>query len=124
MPLEKSQLGTRGEKLAEKYLKDRGYQIVERNWQYKGRGEVDIIARDGSTLVFVEVRVRGPNSYETPQESITDKKIRILKRTSKLYQKINNSDSEPSRIDLVGISFSDSFSPPKIHLFKNITQER
>ncbi|MEA2020700.1 MAG: YraN family protein [Patescibacteria group bacterium] len=124
MPFEKSQIGARGENLAEKYLKKRGYQIIERNWQYKGRGEIDIIARDKDTLVFVEVRVRGPNSYQTPQESVTSEKLHVLKRTAQIYQKVQSKEKEPLRIDLVAVTYPNSITSPNIKLFKNITQGR
>ncbi len=122
MTSKKSELGREAEKLAAQYLTSKGYQIITKNWQYKGRGEVDIVAQDGETLVFVEVRYRSESSWESPQQSVTPKKLHNLKKTAQLYVKIELEDSSPMRIDLVGVSFSPKISKgAKIEHFKNIS---
>ena len=63
-------LGQRGEALAADYLRRMGYQVLATNFRCQW-GEVDIVAMDGSTLVFVEVRTRRGASFGTPQESLT-----------------------------------------------------
>lgn len=114
-------IGRGGENLACEYLENHGYQILERNWQPRGRGEVDIIARNDDTLVFIEVKVRGPGSLETPQESISPRKIHLLKNMAQLYIKIHPDSPRALRIDFVGISFPEGKNQPKIELFRNIT---
>lgn len=63
-------LGRRGEDLAAQHLVARGYQIVARNWRCEV-GELDLIARDGACLAFVEVRTRRGRALGTPEESVT-----------------------------------------------------
>lgn len=122
MTSKKSQLGQEAEELAADYIHSKGYQIITKNWQYKGRGEVDIVAREGDTLVFVEVRYRGEGSWQSPQQSIDAKKLHNLQKTAQLYVKTElESESPPLRIDLVGVSFSPKISKgAKIEHFKNI----
>jgi putative endonuclease len=71
----------RGQKAEEKaalFLREKGYQILEKNYRYK-RSEIDIIARKENTLVFVEVKYRSKNSYGDPEASVDEKKeIQVL----------------------------------------------
>ena len=122
MPLTKIELGREAEELAANYIHSKGYQIITKNWQYKGRGEIDIIARDDETLVFVEVRYRGEGSWGTPQDSVDGKKLRNLQNAAKLYIKTElDNEYPPMRIDLVGVSFSSKISKgANIEHFKNI----
>jgi putative endonuclease len=72
-------VGRRGEDLAAAYLEDLGYELIARNWRTRA-GELDIVARDGEWLVFVEVRTRRaalagtPPRFGTPEESVTPRK--------------------------------------------------
>ncbi len=77
-------LGDRGEDAAVKFLKKMGYQIVKRNWRSPA-GEVDIIARDGETLVFIEVKSRGKGSFVSAVESVDARKQRRITRTALHY---------------------------------------
>lgn len=112
-------VGKHGEDLACEYLRKNGYEILERNYRIRG-GEVDIIAKDGEYLVFVEVKARFSHEYGLPVESITSWKIKHLLKTAQFYlMKINWGDG-PYRLDFVSIDYVDSPSP-KIELIKNIT---
>lgn len=122
MTSKKSELGAEAEELAANYIHSKGYKIIAKNWQYKGRGELDLVAWDEETLVFVEVRYRGTGSWESPQQSITPKKLHNLRKTSQLYAKIELKETVAMRIDLVGVSFSPKLSQGvQIQHFKNIT---
>lgn len=74
----KDDLGRRGEDLAARYLEDAGYRVVARNWRC-ARGEIDIIARTGDTLVFVEVKTRSSLAFGHPFEAITATKLARLR---------------------------------------------
>ncbi len=113
-------IGNQGENLACEHLKKQGYKILERNYRIRG-GEIDIVAREGNTLVFVEVKTRWSHDYGLPVESMTPWKIKALLKTAKFYtQKINWGDKE-YRLDFVGVDFVENPKEPKIELIKNIT---
>ena len=112
--------GNYGEDLACEYLKKQGYKILERNYRIRG-GEIDIVARDGEYLVFVEVKARYSHEYGPPAESITPWKIRALKKTALFYVVKIGWGHRPYRIDVVTIDFADSRENPQLELIKNIT---
>lgn len=112
--------GKHGEDLACWYLKKLGYKILERNYRIRG-GEIDIVAKDGDYLVFVEVKARYSHEYGLPSESITPWKIKHLLKTAQFYLlKIDWGDG-PYRLDFVSVDYADSRDNPKIELIKNIT---
>lgn len=113
-------LGDNGEQLACQYLQKQGYKILERNYRIRG-GEIDIVAKEGNVLVFVEVKTRWSHDYGLPAESMTSWKIKALLKTAKFYvQKIHWGEKE-YRLDFVGVDFSNSPENPEIELIKNIT---
>jgi|SRR3989344_2563498 len=81
-----------GEKLAGEFLEKQGYKIIERNFR-KGYGEIDIIALDKKTLVFVEIKTKTSNAFGTPFEAITPFKIKALER-SNVLQKVTPGASQ------------------------------
>ena len=102
MPTPRSGLGHRGEEIASWFLGEKGYQILSTNYRCRW-GEVDIVARDGEELVFVEVRTRHSAEYGSPEESLTAAKVRRLLATSRYYLQ-QHADAESGwRIDLVCI---------------------
>lgn len=95
-------LGSWGEALAEKYLKKKGYIIVERNFRCR-LGELDIIALDGTELVFIEVKTRKSQSYGLPCEAVNSAKIRHLKRTAAYYTAVFYASQRDARLDVIEI---------------------
>jgi len=95
------QLGRRGEAMAIRFLKQKGFAILETNWR-KGKGEVDIIAMDKNTLVFVEVKTRTGNSLAQPEAFVTPLKMKHLAVMATLYMEEKNYDGE-LRFDVIGI---------------------
>lgn len=75
----KDELGVRGERVAERALLGRGYAILDRNWRCP-EGEIDLVARDGETLVVVEVKTRSSTAFGHPFEAITPAKVARLRR--------------------------------------------
>ena len=103
MPTPSARLGERGERVAREYLKSRGYEIVTTNFRCP-YGEVDIIARKGDCLVFVEVRTRrSPGWFGTPEESLSKRKRERLVTTAETYIQACASPPEEWRIDLIAI---------------------
>ena len=112
--------GRHGEDLACEYLKGIGYKILARNYRIRG-GEIDIVAKDGEYLVFVEVKSRWSHEYGLPVESMTSWKIKALLKTALFYvQKISWGEG-PYRLDFVSVDFADDPQKPKIELIKDIT---
>jgi putative endonuclease len=94
-------LGADGERRAVRFLKKLGYQIVKRNYKCPP-GEVDIIARDGETLVFVEVKARSGTGFGLPQEAVDRRKQRRLVNVAFHY--IGRlSEQPPVRFDIVTV---------------------
>ena len=92
-----------GEDLACNYLEDQGLSLIKRNFRCRV-GELDLIMRDGDTLVFVEVRSRHDSRYGTPAETITRKKQRRVIRAASYYLQKSRFDA-PCRFDVVAISY-------------------
>lgn len=108
--------GQAGEKIAEEYLKEHGYKIIGRNFSCR-HGEIDLIAKDGEELVFVEVKYRQSENFGKAQEAVNFKKLQKLIRTAQYYLVVHNKISENYRIDMVAINRKPNF---EIELIKNI----
>lgn len=103
--------GNRGEQLAIAYLRERDYNILATNWHCP-RGEIDIIAQNGTTIVFVEVRTRRTPSTASAFASITTNKQQKLAQAAHLYLHENDIDSHtPWRIDVVAIALPTGKQP-------------
>lgn len=93
--------GKQGEEIAVEYLQENGMAILDRNWR-SGSYEIDIVARDGNILVFVEVKARATNIWGEPQTSVTADKQKNLIRAANKYVTIKDIDSDV-RFDIVSI---------------------
>src|SRR4030042_4257402 len=98
--MDRQEVGKRGEKAAQKFLKKRGYRIRETGFRCR-HGEIDIVAQKKDCLVFVEVRTKTSSAFGTPEESMTAAKKKKLVATALAY--INDHDKLPAqwRIDFV-----------------------
>jgi putative endonuclease len=101
---EHNDLGKEGEDIAEKFLRNQQFQILERNWRF-GKDEIDIIAQDGNFLVIVEVKTRRTNYFGEPEESVTREKQKFLIRAANAYILKKNIELE-TRFDIVSVLFS------------------
>jgi putative endonuclease len=108
-------LGERGERLAARHLKRQGMRILLRRYQTE-QGEIDLIARDGDTLVFVEVKARRKGS---PVETVTLEKQRRLTNVSFQFLRKYQLLEVRSRYDVVAIVWPDDRTPPQIEHFRN-----
>ncbi|MCX8057597.1 MAG: YraN family protein [Ignavibacteria bacterium] len=91
-----------GEEVAAKFLTEKGYSIVKRNFVF-GKGEIDIIAKDGDCLVFVEVKTRKNYDYGEPEYAITKSKQRQLKKIAEAYFYVNGIQEQLCRFDVITI---------------------
>jgi putative endonuclease len=95
-------LGRRGEQVAAQYLADHGLVVVERNWRCR-EGEIDIVAREGPTLVFCEVKTRSGMGFGGPLAAVTRGKQARLRRLVGAYLAHAGGHCGPVRIDVVAI---------------------
>lgn len=98
------ELGQIGEELACDHLRKNGYAVVERGFRMF-RGEIDVVARRGDTLVFVEVKTRADESYGRPEESVTPAKQRQIRRIAQGYLLKSLLGDVPCRFDVVAILY-------------------
>ena len=99
---DKDALGRRGEQLAADYLQGLGLSLVERNWRCS-LGEIDLVMRDGSETVFVEVKTRAGLGYGHPLESITAAKLARLRRLAASWCEAHPDHGGGIRIDAVAV---------------------
>ncbi|HXP34719.1 MAG TPA: YraN family protein [Chthoniobacterales bacterium] len=103
--------GLRGEKLACHFLRNHGYKILYRNFRDRTGGEIDIICRDGDTLVFVEVKTRGGEDFGRPIEAVDrQKQLRVSKGGLAWLRLLDNPDIV-FRFDVVEVLLPDEGDP-------------
>jgi putative endonuclease len=98
-------LGSEGEDLAVQFLRKKGYRILEKNFKTP-LGEIDIIARDGNTVAFIEVKTRTNDSFGYPFEAVNNRKRHKMKNLALLYLKKQGKE-HPVRFDVISIFQKD-----------------
>lgn len=107
-------IGAFGEKLASDFLKAQGYQILETNWRH-GKAELDIIAKLGADLIFVEVKTRTSDTFAKPEDAINRKKIRLLGQAAAVYMEQIGHDGE-IRFDVISVVDRKNQQPSLRHM--------
>lgn len=115
-----NELGKWGEDTAARYLSDKGYVIIARDWRI-GHRDIDIIAMHQGWLVIIEVKTRANGSIVTPEEAVDYRKIQSVCLAANAYVKINRIDA-PIRFDIIAVTgnchnyeinhIEDAFTPP------------
>lgn len=105
MTKERIRTGREGEAIAVRYLENEGYRVVERNYRCVF-GEMDIVARDGRTCVFVEVKSRRSDRFGAPALAVDRRKQRKMSSVAMCYLKEKRLLGRPSRFDVVTVRFS------------------
>lgn len=113
-------IAIKGEELATKFLKEKGYKIIDRNFR-KGYGEIDVIAIHENVLVFVEVKTRTSNAYGSPLEAISYFKLKSLLKTAEFYKSLNPKLPDSLRIDAISIMLDNSENLSSIEHIENIS---
>lgn len=103
-------LGDRGEKAAEAFLRRKGYSIISRSYRCP-LGEIDLVARDGETIVFVEVKGRRTARFGSGLEAVTRAKQRRIARVAAHYLVRFGLSTAKTRFDVVGIRWGTDGSP-------------
>lgn len=107
-------LGAFGEAYAARHLVDRGMVLLDRNWRCE-LGEIDLVLRDGDTLVFCEVKTRSSALYGTPLESVTARKTARLRRLAARWLAEHQVRPRDVRLDLVGVLVPRNGAPSLEH---------
>jgi putative endonuclease len=113
---ERLELGKFGEELAYKKIKRLGYKKIIRNYRCP-QGEVDLIANDGDTLVFIEIKTRRDKSVGYAKEAVNARKRRQLSKVALFYMKSNNCFETRARFDVIAVSLKGG--KPLIEVIKN-----
>jgi putative endonuclease len=104
-------LGRRGEDFAHRYLRSAGYMVVARNYRPGGDSEIDIVARRGELLVFVEVKARTSAAFGSPERAIGPEKEKHIVRAAHSYATRAGIDWNRLRFDTISVVFTD---PPSV----------
>jgi putative endonuclease len=116
MPNKPQKFGTKGESLAAWYLKKKGYKIIEQNYR-SHLGEIDIIAKEKKTIVFVEVKSRRSVRFGSPKWAVTPKKQRKISMVALYYLKTTRQTDVKARFDVVAVT--SNRDEPQIEIVKN-----
>lgn len=111
----KDDLGRRGEELAAQHVTARGMVVLDRNWRCP-QGEIDLVARDGDEVVFIEVKTRAGVGFGHPLEAITFAKLARLKRLAAAWCSDHPGAHERVRIDAIGVIAPGGGMPELEHL--------
>lgn len=111
-------LGSEGERLAARYLRRQGFRILARRYR-TALGEVDLIARDGNCVVFVEVKTRKSSGAGLPYEAVHHAKQEQLTRLALAFLKKHNLLEFPARFDVVAIVWGEDGQEPQITHYRN-----
>jgi len=124
-------LGTLGESYAAAYLDQLGFRLVAANFTLPvGRNlrgavinaEIDLIAYDGDTLCFVEVKTRASDWFAPPEVNVDKRKRRQITRAARVYRQMLGIENEPHRFDVVTVIINDD-STPQLNLLRNFWTE-
>ena len=111
-------LGTRGEKLACQFLKRSGYKILYRNFRGRTGGEIDVVCREGDTLVFVEVKTRTREDFGRPFEAIDRDKRKRISKGGLAWLRLLDDPDILFRFDVVEVIIAQE-APPRLELIRN-----
>lgn len=116
--MKRDQVAARGESLARSHLERLGYRIHAHNWRSR-EGEIDLVAEDDGTLVFVEVKTRTGDRFGSPEESVTHAKQRHLRAAALAYLEAHELPDASWRIDVIAIDLDASGAPVRLDHYPN-----
>jgi putative endonuclease len=112
--------GRWGERIAARYLQQRGYAIIEQRIRLRRHGDLDLVARDGNALVFVEVKTRSKTSRVRPRYAVSRRQQRSLQRSAMHYLSRLSVPPPTFRFDIIEIiGHPDQSNDPEIHHIRN-----
>ena len=121
--MDRQEVGRLGEKLAQRFLKRRGYRVRETNFHCRG-GEIDVVAQQRDCLVFIEVRTKSSLDFGTPEESITRAKKEKLIASALTYIDTHQNLPPSWRIDVVAIEIDYKGKAKRIEIIENAIEQQ
>jgi len=121
LTLQKKNLGALGEKIAAKLLRENKYKILAKNFHTRF-GELDIVALDGDTLVFVEVKTRTNAKFGLPEEAISFWKLKAMEKAGQIFRIKHGDLPQAERLDVVAIEIDDQGGMKRRELIKNASK--
>ena len=122
--MDTKKVGNFGERIAEKYLRDKGYQILDKNFSFASglqKGEIDIVAKKGETISFVEVKTLIDASNFSPEEKVNFQKQEKIKKIAQIWLDKNKRALDSKwQIDVLSIKIDPSFKKAKVKHLENI----
>lgn len=115
MTTERQAVGAFGERVAAQHLQEQGLVVLHRNWRCSD-GEIDLVLRDGNTLVFCEVKTRRSALYGTPAESIDARKVRKLRQLACRWLEETGIHPRAMRFDVVEVLPQRRGAPEVVHI--------
>lgn len=116
--MKRKDVGALGEKLAKDFLKKKGYRILETNFHCR-QGEIDVVAEEKGSLVFIEVRTKTGTDFGSPEESVTFAKKGKLIASALAYRNIHQNLPLSWRIDFVAVELDQKGKAKRIELIEN-----
>lgn len=113
--MRRRQLGQRGEQLAAEYIQQQGYRLAEQNYRCR-LGEIDLIAWDGRTLVFIEVKTKRHMQFGVPQSMVTRAKQQKIVRVAMVYVQERHLRDMSLRFDVIAITALAGITPEILHI--------
>ena len=110
--------GREGEDAACRFLRKRGYKVLYRNFKHRAGGEVDVVCRDGDTLVFVEVKTRANEDLRRPLEDIKSFQKRQIARGAQIWLRMLDNPEISYRVDVVEV-ITDGTPKPRCELIQD-----
>lgn len=117
-PLWRERAAKIGERMAEEFLRLRGFEVLDRNVR-SGRGEIDLIAREGETIVFVEVKLRSGGDSSAPLVAVNWKKREDLERAATRWLQAHRLTDRCVRFDVVGVTWSPEAAQIRVEHIRN-----
>jgi putative endonuclease len=117
----RKKLGDFGERYALNHLQKQGYKLIAKNYRCKA-GEIDLIAKEGGDIVFIEVRTRKGRGFGTPEESVNRLKQAKLIQVAQSYLEAANQENAGWRIDVVAIEMFTGGTLKRVAIIKNAVQ--
>jgi putative endonuclease len=112
---QKQSLGRWGEERAAEYLEAKGYEILGHNIRTEN-GEIDLLARQESVLIFVEVKTRTSQDFGHPEESITETKRQHMTDAAESYLQSHPEHDSDWRVDVIAVRRGENLPPEVIHI--------